>query len=272
MKISGWSLGEHQEWSKYSNFEVAVRVPLMFYIPGVTAPKKQGSTVFPYISPLGYRDLTGVYGMQKNSDMERMVDSFAPVKYFKFQSGRNYKTAAELAELVDIFPTLSVLAGLPAFPLCPKNSSAVILCTEGTSLVPVINRTVMVDKSEIKWKTSVFSQYPRPSDFPAENSDQPKLNDIKIIGYSMRNRTSRYTEWIGFDPLLFRANWSDIHARELYLHESDPFEMNNVAGLKEYGYLVHLLSKKLKQGWRRALPREQDCPSYLEWIDSPLHH
>ena len=27
----GWSLGEHGEWSKYSNFDVATRVPLMVY-------------------------------------------------------------------------------------------------------------------------------------------------------------------------------------------------------------------------------------------------
>lgn len=29
----GWSLGEHAEWAKYSNFEVAVRVPLIVYSP-----------------------------------------------------------------------------------------------------------------------------------------------------------------------------------------------------------------------------------------------
>ena len=29
----GWSLGEHAEWAKYSNFEVALRVPLIVSIP-----------------------------------------------------------------------------------------------------------------------------------------------------------------------------------------------------------------------------------------------
>ncbi|XP_037908445.1 iduronate 2-sulfatase isoform X2 [Hermetia illucens] len=32
----GWSLGEHGEWAKYSNFEVALRVPLVVYAPGIT--------------------------------------------------------------------------------------------------------------------------------------------------------------------------------------------------------------------------------------------
>ena len=27
----GWSLGEHGEWAKYSNFEVATQVPLLVY-------------------------------------------------------------------------------------------------------------------------------------------------------------------------------------------------------------------------------------------------
>lgn len=29
----GWSLGEHAEWAKYSNYEVALRVPLIIYSP-----------------------------------------------------------------------------------------------------------------------------------------------------------------------------------------------------------------------------------------------
>uniref|UniRef100_A0A8C9YFR8 Iduronate 2-sulfatase n=1 Tax=Sander lucioperca TaxID=283035 RepID=A0A8C9YFR8_SANLU len=33
----GWSLGEHGEWAKYSNFDVTTHVPLIFFVPGVTS-------------------------------------------------------------------------------------------------------------------------------------------------------------------------------------------------------------------------------------------
>lgn len=36
----GWSLGEHAEWAKYSNFDVALRVPLIIYNPKIILKKK----------------------------------------------------------------------------------------------------------------------------------------------------------------------------------------------------------------------------------------
>lgn len=35
MPFTGWSLGENGLWAKYSNFDVALRVPLIFDIPGM---------------------------------------------------------------------------------------------------------------------------------------------------------------------------------------------------------------------------------------------
>lgn len=99
------------------------------------------------------------------------------------------------------------------------------------------------------WKKAAFSQYPRPSDGPELNSDKPKLAYIKIMGYSIRTDKHRYTEWVGFNTSTFKMNWSDIHARELYIHDSDPLENENVAGLKEHQGLVTELSSRLHRGW-----------------------
>ena len=57
-------------------------------------------------------------------------------------------------EFVDIFPTLSDLAGIPVPPLCPEDSSKVALCTEGVSL-----RQIFVDPTH-EVKRASFSQFP----------------------------------------------------------------------------------------------------------------
>uniref|UniRef100_A0A0A9XN97 Iduronate 2-sulfatase n=1 Tax=Lygus hesperus TaxID=30085 RepID=A0A0A9XN97_LYGHE len=150
----GWSLGEHGEWSKFSNYDVATRVPLIFRAPST---------------------ITNMAGSEVRTD---------PV------------------ELLDLFPTLVNLAGLPDIPRCGLRSKETQLCTEG--------RTIF-DRSEAN---EAFSQYPRPSVAPQENSDKPKLADIRIMGYSIVTDRFHYTEWIGFRN--FTPQWSELVARELY--------------------------------------------------------
>lgn len=96
--FTGWSLGEHSEWSKFSNFEVSVNVPLILSVPEYQK-----------------RNHTG----QKN--------------------GRGQFTSDVLVELVDLFPTIAELAGLNNLPECPYISQDIKLCTEGVSLVPLID-------------------------------------------------------------------------------------------------------------------------------------
>ncbi|KAK3606715.1 hypothetical protein CHS0354_005853 [Potamilus streckersoni] len=274
----GWSLGEHQEWSKYSNFEVSVNVPLMMYVPGMTASLASPGRTFHYINPL---DVLDTNPEQTHGYSALKYEGFAKSQYvdnelLKFalsgldsnplhmvmdssDSSKNSDSSIqyrdELVELVDIFPTLSQLAGLQVPTTCPENSSTNTFCTEGVSLVPLLTLTIdksSSDKPSMKWKSAVFSQYPRPDDFPMNNSDEPSLQDIKIMGYSMKTANYSYTEWVGFDPDRFMMNWSDCHARELYIHDLDPSEDNNVVALRHYQGLVNELSQKLHDGWRHA--------------------
>ncbi|CAG9836093.1 unnamed protein product [Diabrotica balteata] len=196
----GWSIGEHGEFAKYSNFDVATRVPLLIRVPGLSTTK---------------------------------VIVEKPV------------------ELVDIFPTLVDLTQVSS-PLktCPEKASE-MLCTEGKSLVPF-----MVKKKGYKLlpSLSAFSQYPRPGPFPTNvpNSDQPKLKDIKIMGYSLRTEQYRYTEWVDFSKETFKPDWNTVYGRELYDHAMDAFENYNLVDRDELKNVSKYLRNKLILGWRHV--------------------
>jgi arylsulfatase A-like enzyme len=96
---------------------------------------------------------------------------------------------------------------------------------EGVSLVPVIADP---DRS---WKEAAFSQYPRGN----------------IMGYSMKTDRYRYTEW--------QDKSGKAVARELYDHETDPDENENVAAAETNRELVAKLREQLNAGWKTALPK-----------------
>ncbi|XP_072302625.1 iduronate 2-sulfatase [Eucyclogobius newberryi] len=190
----GWSLGEHGEWAKYSNFDVATRVPLMFYVPGVTAKTIRGKRF-------------------------QFIDVFGPERTFN-----NGQESQSLVELLDVFPTLAHLSGLKVPEPCPESSFQVALCSEGTNRAhDFIHQEEKINKEQI-----AFSQYPRPSDTPQEDSDLPDLKDIRVMGYSLRSWDYRFCLWLGFDPRTFQLNVSDVHAGELYVLDSDPGEDHNI--------------------------------------------
>ncbi len=188
----GWSLGEHQEWAKFSNFEVAVKVPFI------------------------------IKDFRKN----------------KFVSNR----FSEPVELLDLFPTLVDLAGLEAVEKCPKNSSKVKLCTDGRSLRPLLNGLERHQEPFF-----AFSQYPRPSLEPHIDTDQPRLKHIRFMGYSLRTKYYRYTEWVAFDRVAFKPNFCKVEARELYNRFWDPEENHNKANSWLYKGVQKILAKILRE-------------------------
>lgn len=173
-----------------------------------------------------------------------------------------------LVELVDLFPTLADIAGLPVPPPCPPSSLNVSFCSEGSSFLPVIqNMSLSFQRKEkssriaespsvsgVQWKSAAFSQFPRPRMEPSANSDQPSLQDVRIMGYSMRTHVHRYTEWVAYDPASFSANWTHVYAKELYLHDVDPNEDHNEAYSSRYAALVETLALHLREGWRHHQP------------------
>jgi len=191
----GWQLGEHSEWCKHTNFEVAAHAPLMFHMPGQT--------------DLGLR-------------------------------------SSELVEFVDMFPTLVEAAGFPPLPLCPEDSSSSLLCTEGSSLLPLLEAP-----AKGQWKELVFWQYPRGGNLA------PHIKSI--MGYSLRSKEWRYTEWVGITYLGGHDYIPDWNTKkddaELYSLSDDPQENVNLALDPLYAEVVNELSQKLRAGWRAARPQ-----------------
>jgi len=123
-----------------------------------------------------------------------------------------------LVEYVDIYPTLSELAGLPL----PGH-------LEGTSFKPLL------DDPKRPWKSAAFSQYPR-----SQNGG--------LMGYTMRTDRYRFTVWVG------RTDHSKVDAIELYDHQVDPQENVNIARDPASADLVSQLMAQWKKGWPGAKP------------------
>ncbi len=159
----------------------------------------------------------------KHSTVENDVN--APLILFVPGMKNPGKHTQALVEFVDIYPTLSELAGLPL----PGH-------LEGTSFKPLL------DDPKRCWKTAAFSQYPRGQD---------------LMGYSMRTDRYRFTAWVN------RKDHSKVDAIELYDHQNDPQENMNIAKDPAQSANVDLLMAQWKQGWRGARPLVDSLPKQL---------
>lgn len=108
-------------------------------------------------------------------------------------------TTDAFVELVDIYPTLAEVCNLKE----PTNM-------DGRSM------KVLLAKPESEFKKAVFSQFPR-----AVQANRHKGRG-DIMGYSVRTKRYRYVEWRHIKK-------DKVIARELYDHQNDPQEMQNIA-------------------------------------------
>lgn len=115
-----------------------------------------------------------------------------------------------LVEFVDIYPTLAQLAGLPV----PET-------LDGTSFAPLL------DNPELPGKKAALSEYPRKG----------------AMGRSIRTDRYRFTLWQQ------RGDAEETVAVELYDHETDPQENENLAARPEHAALVKRLTAELKTQW-----------------------
>ena len=119
-------------------------------------------------------------------------------------TGRNTDA---LVELLDVYPTLCELAGLP-----PAKRS------QGRSMAPLLSNPGQ------PWKQAAFSQFRRQD------------GDVPLMGYAMRTDRYRYVEWQD-------RRTRDVVATELYDHETDPLENTNLSGESENANKLAELSR-----------------------------
>lgn len=143
------------------------------YAACVTYVDAQVGRVLAELDRLGLRDNTlvvfwgdhgfhlgenDVWGKATNFELSTHV----PLIVSAPQAKAKGRPSRALVELVDLYPTLCELSGLP-----------VLNELEGKSLAPLLN------DPELPWKQAAFSQYPRE----------------KVMGRSMRTDRWRFTQW-----------------------------------------------------------------------------
>ncbi len=196
----------------------------------------------------------GVWGKATNYEIATRVPLMIWTPDMKV---RGQSTDA-LVELVDMYPTLCELAGLPI----PEH-------LEGHSFVPLL------DDPDKPWKKAAFSQYPNPAlrEWAANPLSQgmretwfgPLIEEVEsriiaqqgdawdrelfeqhLMGYTMRTDRYRLVVW---------RDHRDTRSKPVYIelfdHQSDPRETKNIADEKPD--VVRLLRKQLDQGWKKAL-------------------
>jgi iduronate 2-sulfatase len=123
------------------------------------------------------------------------VDTHVPL--IIAQPGQPAAVCPALVELLDLYPTIADLCGLPPAPE-----------VEGRSLRPWLENPALASRP------AAFSQFPRPWTYRHEPA---------FMGYAVRTATHRYVEWRRFGT-------GEVVARELYAYRgNDSFESVNLA-------------------------------------------
>lgn len=200
----------------------------------------------------------GIWGKATNYEIATRVVMMASTPNMP-KENRGKKTNA-LVELVDMYPTLCDLVGVPE----PKH-------LEGHSYAPLL------ENPNKEWKQAAFSQYPNPAlrEWAANPLNQgmretyfgPLIEEVEeriiaqqgdtwereffendLMGYSMRTQNHRLVIWKD------RKNpeKAPIYV-ELFDHKTDPTETKNIA--EEQPALVKELLAQFDKGWKGNLPK-----------------
>ncbi|XP_065184785.1 ulvan-active sulfatase-like [Sycon ciliatum] len=159
--------------------------------------------------------------------------------------GKTNKGKSErLVEMLDLYPTLLELTGLPPLDYCEQDEPPTVNCLQGKSYASEF--TGSTDQADLAdAKQYAFSQWLYPGAIqPGLDSDAsaPKPKSFHV-GYTVRTRNGyRLTEYVPYNTTMFKASWSDfVPIRELYDYNADPYETVNHAYNTSYSEIVQQL-------------------------------
>lgn len=171
------------------------------------------------------------------------------------------KHTQSVVELLDLYRTISALAGLPPPPSDVAGDDFSALFADPTQTL----------------KSEAFAQYsrcPGERDFPTvyelpdwalNNCEDVPVVNITFMGYTVRSLEWRFTEWYAWDRVNCVAEFdAPPRGTELYSHanhtapgEFDAFENENVAAEAANAQTVVALRAKL---WARFKTKGSGCP------------
>ncbi len=169
----------------------------------------------------------GSWGKMTNYEIDTRVPMIvkAPISPLAKGDTGGYVMAGEangLVELVDIFPSLCELSGIPVEDYL-----------QGQSFVP------LMDNPDLGGKEAAFSQFRRRPNVAYDGG--------QYMGYSVRTKDLHYIQWHTWDNKLKVAG--DSVTAELYDHRVDPYETRNRVGDSEYCDELPRLTRYLNNNW-----------------------
>ena len=208
----------------------AVREIRRGYYAAMSYADAQLGRVLDALDELGLRDRTIVVVLGDNGFHLGEHDTWGKMTLFGWDArvplvisapgvGTGGAKTRALSELIDIFPTLTELCGLPAPPRL-----------DGTSLVPVLRNP------ESTVKSGALTQHPRPALYWGGGPGaQPQA-----MGYALRTDRWSYHEWRDFQT-------GHVVSQELYDEEADPLQTRNLSGTLEASAQIPTLAEQLSR-------------------------
>eukprot|EP01050_Picozoa_sp_SAG11_P017316 SAG11_NODE_2483_length_3304_cov_1.781903_3_plen_208_part_00 len=151
-------------------------------------------------------------------------------------------------EMLDLYPTLSELAGLPAVPPCKGDPDPSFNCTHGRSYASAfgVGNSPARQSAIHQWPYNEYATTAVP------HTANPTVGK-GTMAYGIRTAKFRYIVNMKFDTSLGIPDWSDVVSEQLYNMELDSHETTNLAVQAASNATVLQTMAELQSNLRAAL-------------------